>query len=134
MSENIAVDASAFTALLFGGPKQNSVAQFLGRASEVWVSSVTLVETGIEIAARKGDAGVLVWDALLQRLSLQVLPFTSVHAGIARDAWMRFGTGRHPANLSLSDCCAYATAHFARVPLLCVGDRFAKTDAEIIEA
>lgn len=131
MSENIAVDTSAFTELLFGGSRQSSVAEFLARASEVWVSSVTMVDISTKVAARKGEAGVLIWDALLQRLSLQVLPFTEVHSALAREAWFRFGPG-HVADLSLADCCAYATAKHGRVPLLCADQKFRNTDLECI--
>ena len=48
----------------------------------------------------------------------------------AVDAFDRFGKGRHPAALNLGDCCAYACARQAGVPILYHGDDFARTDIE----
>ena len=49
-------------------------------------------------------------------------------AEVAREAWRRFGKGRHPAGLNIGDCCAYALAKVSGEPLLFKGDDFAKTD------
>jgi uncharacterized protein with PIN domain len=43
--------------------------------------------------------------------------------------WRRFGKGRHPAQLNLGDCFAYALAPRSRgMPLLFKGDDFNQTD------
>jgi ribonuclease VapC len=72
----------------------------------------------------------MTWDALLHRLAVEVVPFTAAHATLARDAWLRFGKGRHPAGLNIGDCCSYAVARHAGLPLLFKGDDFSKTDLE----
>ena len=45
-----------------------------------------------------------------------------------RDAFERFGKGRHPARLNLGDCFAYALARHLDEPLLFTGDDFAWAD------
>ncbi len=132
MSGPLAVDTSAFVALLLGEPEQLSIARALASASEVWTSSFSVLETAIVIGAKKGPLGMLSWDALLQRLAVQVAPVTAVHATVAREAWLRFGKGRHPAGLNIGDCCSYALARHATLPLLCKGDDFSKTDLELV--
>ncbi len=47
---------------------------------------------------------------------------------IARDAFLRFGKGRHPARLNCGDCASYALAKSLNIPLLFKGADFAKTD------
>ncbi len=49
-------------------------------------------------------------------------------AGLAAEAWERWGKGRHPAALNIVDCCSYALAARTGEPLLAVGDDFARTD------
>lgn len=67
---------------------------------------------------------------LVARLEPEVVPFEMVHLGWARDAFRRFGKGRHAAALNLGDCIAYATARHAALPLLYKGSDFALTDIE----
>ncbi len=45
-----------------------------------------------------------------------------------RQAWRRFGKGRHPAALNFGDCFAYALAQVSGELLLYRGDDFARTD------
>ena len=47
-------------------------------------------------------------------------------------AWHRFGKGNHPAALNYGDCFTYALAARTELPVLCVGDDFARTDLEVI--
>jgi len=46
----------------------------------------------------------------------------------AREAFLRYGKGRHPAGLNFGDCAAYALARARRAPLLFRGGDFLKTD------
>jgi uncharacterized protein with PIN domain len=47
---------------------------------------------------------------------------------IARQAYLDFGRGNHPAGLDFGDCFAYALAKAAAEPLLFKGEEFAHTD------
>jgi ribonuclease VapC len=49
-------------------------------------------------------------------------------ATAAVNAFERYGKGRHPARLNLSDCFAYGLAKSRNLPLLFKGDDFSKTD------
>ncbi|HYZ21723.1 MAG TPA: type II toxin-antitoxin system VapC family toxin [Rhodopila sp.] len=69
------------------------------------------------------------------RLFLTELGFRMVAVGeaefaLATEAYARFGKGRHPANLNMGDCFAYACAKANRARLLFKGDDFVKTDIE----
>lgn len=128
MSAAMVVDSSAFVAVLLGEPEQAKVAQVLASAAELWTSSFSVLETAIVIGSKKGPQGLMTWDALLQRLAVEVVPFTAAHATVAREAWLRFGKGRHPAQLNIGDCCSYAVARHAGLPLLFKGEDFTKTD------
>jgi ribonuclease VapC len=53
---------------------------------------------------------------------------TEEQAYIARQAFIDFGKGRHPAGLDYGDCFSYALSKASREPLLFKGKDFAKTD------
>ncbi len=56
------------------------------------------------------------------------MPFDADQAGLAREAFRRFGRGRHPAGLTFGACCGYALARSRGEPLLFVGEAFSRTD------
>ena len=91
-----------------------------------------LPKASIVIESRKGDAGGRELDLLLYRGALEVVPVDQDQAEIARAAWRRFGTGRHPAALNFGDCFAYALAMSRQVPLLFCGAGFARTDVAAV--
>ena len=47
---------------------------------------------------------------------------------MARQAFVDFGKGRHPAALNFGDCFSYALAKVSGQPLLYKGEDFARTD------
>ncbi len=57
-----------------------------------------------------------------------MVPVTPEHAALGRDAYVRYGKGRHPAGLNLGDCFAYALARASGEPLLYKGQDFVRTD------
>jgi ribonuclease VapC len=69
-------------------------------------------------------------DALMGAIRPEIVPFTAAHASLARDAWRRYGKGRHKAGLNLGDCFSYALAKERGQALLFKGDDFAATDIE----
>ena len=56
------------------------------------------------------------------------MPVDQNQAEVAREAWRRFGKGRHPAGLNYGDCFSYALAKAAGAPLLFKGNDFVHTD------
>ena len=69
-------------------------------------------------------------DRFLHTASIETIPFTADHAIVARQAFLRYGKGRHPAALNFGDCIAYATARLEAMPLLFKADDFRLTDIE----
>ena len=57
------------------------------------------------IESRKGDAGGRKLDLLIHRPGIDIVPFDSDQAGIARSAWRVYGEGSHSASLNIGDCC-----------------------------
>jgi ribonuclease VapC len=55
-------------------------------------------------------------------------PVTEAQARIARQAYLDFGRGNHPAGLNFGDCFAYALAKTTGEPLLFKGDDLGQTD------
>jgi ribonuclease VapC len=109
-------------------PHHEELIDRLGAAPLIAVGAPTLVETAIVLSARlRQDARGLL-ARMIQELGIEVVPFATAHFGIATEAWLRFGRGRHAANLNFGDCLTYAVAKATGRPLLCVGDDFPRTD------
>jgi ribonuclease VapC len=53
---------------------------------------------------------------------------TEEQVRIARQAYVDYGRGNHPAGLNFGDCFAYALAKATGEPLLFKGEDFARTD------
>jgi ribonuclease VapC len=122
------VDASALLAVVLGEADAEAVSEKLNAPGPRVVSTLTLLEGAIAAERRGGLEARERFDRLVEGLDLDVVPFEAVHLGWARDAFRRFGKGRHPAALNLGDCATYATARHAVLPLLFKGDDFAQTD------
>ena len=101
----------------------------LAAADRRLVGAPTLVEAAAILLARKGAAGEIALDALLQRLGVEVVPMTPEAATLARGAYQRFGKGvGAPGVLNYGDCLAYGVAMAVGEPLLFKGDDFSRTD------
>lgn len=125
------VDSSALVAIVLREPGHESLLERLLQDPKPAIGAATLLEAGIVLYARLGtDARPLV-TRLLHEGGIAILPVTDAHFGIAMDAWLRFGKGRHPAALNFGDCLSYATAIVADAPLLAVGDDFPRTDCPL---
>ena len=61
-------------------------------------------------------------------------PITVEHGHLARQAFLDFGKGRHPAGLNFGDCFAYALAKATGEALLYKGQDFSKTDLKAAAA
>ena len=122
------VDSSAVLAVLFNEPERDAFADALSAAAVRLMSSVNVLEAAVVVLSRKGTHGAREFDLLLHRAEIEVVPFTSDHLRLARDAYERYGKGRHPAGLNLGDCCAYALARYTGETLLFKGSDFPRTD------
>jgi len=83
------------------------------------------------LVSRRGAEGVRDLDLLTMRFRIEIVPFTESQARLAREAFKRYGKGRHPAGLNFGDCMAYALARETGEELLFKGTDFAQTDIAI---
>lgn len=67
-------------------------------------------------------------DVFIRTAGIAIEPITVEHGHVARQAFLDFGKGRHPAGLNFGDCFAYALAKTTGEPLLFKGRDFSKTD------
>lgn len=123
----IVVDTSALVAIAEREPEKQQFLSVLDRSKVSYLSPINYVETGVVLIQRllMADAAELVdWLS-----GLGVTQRQDVELGAAAlAAYLQFGKGRHPAQLNLADCFAYALAKQLGLPLLYKGDDFAKTD------
>ena len=71
-------------------------------------------------------------DAFLRRAKIEIVAFDAEQLGLARDAFHRYGKGRHKAGLNFGDCIAYALSQWSGEPLLYQGNDFAWTDVQSV--
>jgi ribonuclease VapC len=93
------------------------------------ISACTVVELGI-VAESRGSAGARELDDFIERSRLEIVPFDADQAALAREAFRRFGKGRHAARLNLGDCFSYALSKASGEPLLFKGNDFSQTDVD----
>jgi len=122
------VDTSALVALLGMEPEAARIAAAIEHDLTRLISAATLLETGLVVEARYGNAGGRELDLLVAKAGLAVEPVTAEHVEIAREAWRRYGKGRHSAALNFCDCFSYALARATGEALLFKGDDFSQTD------
>ncbi|HWK97692.1 MAG TPA: type II toxin-antitoxin system VapC family toxin [Pseudolabrys sp.] len=128
------IDSSVLIAILFGEPDREPFKRAIDAAPTRLVSAMTKLESGIVMAGRFGPEGGRRLDDLLRDIAASIIPFTDHHADIARDAFVRYGKGRHKAGLNFGDCASYALAIAEAEPLLFKGTDFGSTDVEVVGA
>jgi ribonuclease VapC len=122
------IDSSALIALLQSEPEADRILEALVQFEERHISAATVLEASIVLAARFGESADKELDILLHKADIETVSLTSEQTELAREAWKRFGKGRHAAALNFGDCFSYALAKSLGAPLLFVGDDFGKTD------
>ena len=96
--------------------------------SEVKVSAVTFFEFGMVVDRWNEPLVSRGVEPLLSLIEAEIVAVTADTARAAREAYVTFGKGNHPAKLNFGDCFAYALAKQTGEPLLFKGDDFAQTD------
>jgi ribonuclease VapC len=122
-------DTSAIIAIVFDEPEREPFLRTIARSFDLAVSAMTLYETSIVAFGKKPDQLVLrKIENLLTEFGVMIVPLDADGARLARDAYLRFGKGYHPASLNLADCFPYSLAKSRNEPLLFKGGDFLKTD------
>jgi ribonuclease VapC len=127
----IVVDSSAVVAIVKGEPERIDFLNRLRAAEEARISAVNYVESSMVCEGGQGAPGRALFErafAILAQLGLQIASADCAQAEGAREAFRRYGKGRHPAKLNMGDCFAYALAKTLDAPLLFKGDDFGHTD------
>ncbi|MBI3695189.1 MAG: type II toxin-antitoxin system VapC family toxin [Acidobacteria bacterium] len=126
------IDTSALIAIALGEPSQQPLLDAIEAAARRIISSVSLLEAGMVLRARLGEAALPLLYQLVEELGSEVAPFDEIQARLAITAFGRFGTGLgHRAQLNFGDCAVYALAGPRGEPVLATGNDFAAIDLTV---
>ncbi|TDE10364.1 type II toxin-antitoxin system VapC family toxin [Jiangella asiatica] len=128
----LVVDTSAAIAVLTGEDGAEWLVRTLALADRRYISAASYVELGIVIESRLGPVGTGTAMRFTRDAEIDVVPVEPGVAERALEGWRRFGKGRHPAALNYADCFTYALAVESSLPILCVGNDFARTDVDVL--
>jgi ribonuclease VapC len=126
------IDTSALLAIFAGQPERRRFIDAIEGAEVRLISAGTFVEASIVLEARYGAEGLRLFDVFRERAGIDIVHVDEPQAREARQAYSRFGKGRHPAGLNFGDCFSYALAVTSGDPLLSKGGDFAQTDVESV--
>jgi ribonuclease VapC len=124
------IDTSAILAVLLFEPEAQEIARLMRQSRKRLAPASVILEASIVLLARHGEMGWRMLDEFRQSAAIETISFDEGQALAARDAFRRFGKGRHPAGLNFGDCMSYALAKTEMMPLLFKGDDFRLTDVE----
>jgi ribonuclease VapC len=122
------VDTSALMAILLEEAEEAIFVDIIDADPAPKLSTICRLEATMVYVGRRVGANPRRVSDVIEILGLQVLGVDDEQTDRAIDAFLRFGKGRHPARLNLSDCFSYALAASLREPLLFKGNDFALTD------
>ena len=125
------VDTSALLAIFFREPEARAFARAIAQSLGRRMSAANLLEAGIVADAQTDPRAARQLDAMVARFRIRIEPVTEAQVRIARQAYVDFGKGNHPAGLNFGDCFAYALAKESGEPLLFKGDDFRRTDVQV---
>jgi ribonuclease VapC len=125
------IDTSAILAIFLAEPERQRFLKLLTDTGTRLMSAANVLETGIVLEAKRGEAAGREFDLFVVRTNLEVIAVDAEQVEIARSAWRKYGKGRHPAGLNFGDCFAYALAKSVDEPLLAKGTDFTQTDIEV---
>jgi ribonuclease VapC len=127
------IDASAIVAIFFEERDFRGLLDLIQNADSRMISAATLLQAGIVL-----DRSVALAEEhrdrlgeFLDALQIRVVAFSEAQAQMAREAYRRYGKGRHPAALNFGDCMSYALAKSLDEPLLFKGTDFGLTDVQV---
>lgn len=120
----IAVDTSVFMAIALNEEDSANYIKYLCD-NDLCISAGTLSELYIVAAARNVLNAV---ETMLEGTGIKIVPVDSETARIVKEAYFRWGKGRHAAGLNFGDCFSYALAVQKNIPLLFKGNDFSQTD------
>jgi len=127
----VVIDSSALVAILRNEHEAASLVTMISKQLVCLVSAASLLEVSIVLGTESVE-----WlprlDAFIAEENIIVEPVTHEQAMVAREAYLRYGKGRHPASLNFGDCFSYALAKVTALPLLFKGNDFSLTDVSSV--
>ena len=127
------IDTSALIAIFLDEPERGAYSRLIIRSESRLMSAMSKLEAGLVAIGRSGSDATARLDRIIEQLAITFVPFDERQADIARDAFARYGKGRHKAALNFGDCAAYALAMAEAEPLLFKGTDFRETDVEVVD-
>lgn len=125
------VDASAILAILLEEADGDAMEDvLLAPRRRHAISPVNYLEAAVRLDSLIGSNKGAELDPLMADFGIEIVPVTPEQASLAREAYRKFGKGKHPAKLNLGDCFAYALSKARGEPLLFKGEDFGLTDIE----
>jgi ribonuclease VapC len=122
------IDTSALAAIFFHEPERPTFLEAIVGAENRLLSAASVLEAGMVLEGRQGEAAGREFDLFVIRARLQIVAVDAEQAELARSAWRRYGKGRHAAGLNYGDCFSYALAKATGESLLAKGREFSLTD------
>lgn len=126
------IDTSAVLAIFLAEPERQRFLEAITQTETRSMSAANVLETGIVLEARRGEAAGREFDLFLNHASVEIVSVDVEQIEIARRAWRKYGKGRHRAALNFGDCFAYALAKVSDGRLLAKGDDFDHTDIMLV--
>lgn len=126
------IDTSAIIAILFDEHESALFQKYLLSASQRYMSTASALEIYAVMLKRKGQASLSRVKEFFRVAKIELIAFDDEQLDLAKEAFVRFGKGQHPAGLNFGDCFSYALAKSYQMPLLCKGNDFVKTDLTCI--
>jgi ribonuclease VapC len=125
------IDTSALIAILQDEPERRVLNEAIEAAESCAMSTGSFLETSMFIESRYGPDGTRDLELFISNARITLASVDADQAYVARDAFRRYGKGRHPAGLNFGDCFAYALAKMLDEPLLFKGNDFVLTDIAV---
>jgi ribonuclease VapC len=122
------IDSSALVAIILEEPDASIYLSAIANTSTAMLSTATFVETSLVLLRRRKHDALTVLDIVISQLKIETVPVDHEQGLLAREAFLRFGKGRHKAGLNFGDCFSYALAKQTGEPILFKGNDFSKTD------
>ncbi len=92
------------------------------------MSAASYLEASMVLEAYSGVQGGRDIDDFVEDVGVRIVPVDQAQARVAREAFRRFGKGRHRAGLNFGDCFVYALTKTVGAPILFKGNDFSLTD------
>jgi ribonuclease VapC len=126
------IDTSALVAIFLNEPERDRFLELIVHAGKRLMSAASVVEAGIVLEARQGEAAAREFDLFLHEADIEVVSVDQTQAQQARLAFRRYGKGRHPAGLNFGDCFTCALATVSGEPVLAKGEEFRRANLQLL--